>query len=66
MDEENIACGIEMNESLSEFKDQISKEEVSEEIDDISNYMKNNKNISSSFDEAFPNFVRESGLTGWW
>jgi len=55
-----------MNESLSEFKDQISKEEVSEEIDDISNYMKNNKNISSSFDEAFPNFVRESGLTGWW
>lgn len=56
---------LNMKKEINEFKEEISKireNEITQEVDIVKDYLSNNNNNSSSFDEAFPNYIRESGL----
>lgn len=53
---------LEMKQSLLEFKEKLSKsQEVSQEVENVKNYLSNNDSISS-FEEAFPNYIKKTDL----
>lgn len=56
---------LEMKKSISDFKEDISNlkdPDLSQEMDSVNDYLNCNNHLSSSFEEAFPNYVRDIGL----
>lgn len=51
-----------MKKSLSDLKSDISIKNVSDEIKEVTDYLNNSNNNTSSFDQAFPNYAKDKGL----
>ena len=54
--------GKNMKDSLENLKNEISKNDVSDEIKEVKDFFNNEKNNVSSFDEAFPNYAKDKVL----